>query len=93
MIAKLAQAQPKTSIGSAIAIVVMMAVVLILITPDPTDDVDGILQLDKRVLVPTSVVDSALSVPLSIHSSRHAHTHLASKIVPNLLELLCASRC
>jgi hypothetical protein len=82
-------------ITTGLAIVLIVAVAAILITPDPSDDVDGLLhrhgsvQLGSVSLV-SAIGAHALSPGFRRSEPRPAPNHLTS---PDVLTLICALLC
>ena len=75
-----------------LALVVVFAVATILITPDPTDDVDGILRAHHALKSPSlgaSVGVSLVVFPLAALAASYPPI----PTTPNLLRLICTCRC
>ena len=74
------------------ALLVVIAVATILITPDPTDDVDGILRT-HHALKSTSL-GASIGVSLALFSlGALAASYPPIPATPNLLRLICTCRC
>ena len=83
----------KARIGAVIAIVIATAVAFILVTPDPTDDVDGIVHSGKRVHAQMHSLDFVHYSTLITQTGKILHVKLTPNITPNLIDLLCSCRC
>jgi hypothetical protein len=84
---------PVNKIRAVIAFMLAVVVMFILITPDRTDDVDGVLHLGKRAHVHALGLASAMNVALTIHARERSYVVTGTSVQPGLLELLCAHRC
>src|SRR5215472_15938232 len=80
-----------TKISAAVSLLVVVAVACVLITPDPTDDLQGTLHPNKTINCQSLLLTSGLS-PSSFGARLHItpHTKVTS---PPLLRLLCVFRC
>ena len=76
-----------------LAIVIVVSVASILITPDPSDDVDGALQgkhLVKVILAPISVSKSQSLLPVT---RTFGPVAVQRPTLSNLLDLVCVRLC
>jgi hypothetical protein len=76
-----------------LAIVIVVSVASILITPDPSDDVNGVLQQRhavKAAVVAVSILPSSAAPRFSI---RHASVGAQRINRPNVLDLACVLLC
>lgn len=76
-----------------LAIVIVVSVASILITPDPSDDVDGALQRQhfvKATVVPISASQSGSLLPVTLG---FAPVALRRSALANLLDLVCVRLC
>ena len=71
---------------------VAVAVATVLITPDPTDDVHGILRLHKSISVSVIAVPFAQPPNLLVRS-RASYSQASSMNPRNSIQLLCNFRC
>jgi hypothetical protein len=80
----------------ALVVVAIFSIVYVLITPDPTDDVNGVLRSNHTakaqiiVSVPLSESPILVIVPLLLSMPRSATQHSATW---ELLDLVCVCRC
>ena len=75
-----------------LALLVVIAVATIVITPDPTDDVDGILRSHHPLRSPS--LGESVGVWLVLFSLAALDASSPSiPTTPNLLRLICTSRC
>ena len=75
-----------------LALFVVIAVATIVITPDPTDDVDGILRSHHALKSP--ILGPSVGVSLVLYSLADlAASSPLSPTTPNLLRLICTCRC
>jgi hypothetical protein len=70
-----------------------VAVVFILVTPDPTDDVDAILHLVKGAHSHPICDVSTLNSALIMRVSSRLYVSSASNVMSHVPELLCTYRC
>lgn len=82
-----------TKVGTLLTLVLIVAVAVILITPDPIDDVDAIVHLGKVVRAQTLTLVSALNIALIVRASERLCVVGPSNVTSRLLDLLCACRC
>ena len=75
-----------------LALLVVIAVATIVITPDPTDDVDGILRSRHPLGSPSLGESVGVSLALSALAALDASSP-PIPTTPNLLHLICISRC
>lgn len=80
-------------IGAVIALALAVAVVFILVTPDPTDDVDAILHLVTSAHSHTVGHVSTLSTALIMRVSGRLYVSSSSNVMSHIPELLCTYRC
>jgi hypothetical protein len=74
------------------ALLVVIAVATVLITPDPTDDVHGVFRSDKTLAAAVvAVVSASLYSQLSTDNENFGPLPELSTL--NLLKLLCTCRC
>jgi len=80
-----------TKISAAVALLVVVAVAAVLITPDPTDDLQGTLHPHKTIKYQSVVLTPGFS-PASFAARLHVtpHTNVTSAAQ---LRLLCVFRC
>ena len=76
-----------------VVLLVAVAVVFVLMTPDPTDNVDAILHTGKSLHVPALHLASVLIVGLTTLVTRHSSPIAITKAKQDSLELLCSCRC
>lgn len=84
---------PVAKIGAVVAIVLAVAVVSVLVTPDPTDDVEAILHPGKAIQVQALALVSAPTVTLIAPATRRLQMDATPNVTPSLLQLLCSCRC
>jgi len=80
-----------TKISAAVSLLVVVAVASVLITPDPTDDLQGTLHPHKTIKCHSLVLTSGLS-----HASFAERLHITphtNVTPPPLPRLLCVFRC
>lgn len=82
-----------TKVGTFAALALIVAVAVILITPDSTDDVDAILHLGKVVHAQALTLVSALNIVLIARASERLCVVGPSNVTSRLLDLLCTCRC
>lgn len=83
---------PRRKISVLLALLIMIAVATILITPDPTDDVYGTLRSHHEVQLLTRGAGPGTSlVLLSLAALAAASPPIQT--IPNLLRLMCTCRC
>jgi|HubBroStandDraft_4_1064222.scaffolds.fasta_scaffold07477_5 hypothetical protein len=80
-------------IDAVIALALAVAVVFILVTPDPTDDVAAILHLVKGARSHPICDVSTLNSALIMRVSCRLYVSSASNVMSHVPELLCAYRC
>jgi hypothetical protein len=76
-----------------LAIVIVVSVASVLITPDPSDDVDGVIatnNLRKVTVVPISASQSQSLPPVTFRFAPVALHHSATY---NVLDLVCVRLC
>jgi len=74
------------------ALLVVIAVATIVITPDPTDDVDAILHSHHALKSPS--LGASVGVSLALFSlAASAASFPPISTTPNLLRLICTFRC
>jgi len=81
-----------TKLAAVVAIVVAVALVFVLITPDPSDDVDAVLHLGKAFHSPGAGFASTLSVTSIENVAKHPYFATNACAKP-ALDLLCSCRC
>jgi len=80
-----------TKISAAVALLVVVAVAFVLITPDPTDDLQGTLNPHKTIKYQSLVLTPGLSpTPFAARLHVIPHTNVTS---PPLFRLLYVFRC
>ena len=80
-------------IDAVIALALAVAVAFILVTPDPTDDVDAILHLVKAAQSHAFGQVSTLNTALIMQVSGRLYVFSASNVMSHVPELLCTYRC
>ena len=75
-----------------LALLLVLALANVLVTPNPTDDVRGVVHAHRTLTASFVVLALGLSlaVILTMHSNDSTHLVVSSL---NLLELLCTCRC
>jgi hypothetical protein len=84
------------SVRIALVLVVIFSVAYVLITPDPTDDVDGILRPNHPLTVQKLVADSLLQsqIPIVVIFRFFASPSCARRLAAlELFDFLCVCRC
>ena len=81
-----------TKVGTLLTLALLLAVAVILVTPDPTDDLEAIVDLGK-VVPQTSTLVSALNIAQIVRPSKRLCVVGPSNETSRLLDLLCACRC
>ena len=76
-----------------IALALALVVAFILVTPDPTDDVEAILHLVKSVHSYAVGFVSTLNTALIMRASGRLYVPSASNVISHAPELLCTYRC
>lgn len=78
--------------GHLLALLLVLAVATVLITPDPTDDVSGVVRAHRAVHVPVlALVFAPFSILLFINHT--ANSESVEFTTLNLLQLLRTCRC
>ena len=80
----------------ALAILVISSIACVLVTPDPTDDVDGILRSNNLAQAHRLVAASLLAPPILLLLLLRIFTDASSEtrlITSELLGLTCVYRC
>ena len=80
-------------INAVIALALAVVVAFILVSPDPTDDVDAILHLVKAAQSHAVGHVSTLNTALIMRVSGRLYVSSASNVMSHVLELLCTYRC
>jgi hypothetical protein len=80
-------------IGVAVALLLVVAVAVVQITPDPTDDINALLHRGKAVSVHALDSASGLNLGLVVRPWADLLSVSASIIPLPLLERLCTYRC
>ena len=75
-----------------LALLIVIAVTTIVITPDPTDDVDAILRSHHPLKSPSLAASVGVSLVLFSLAALAASSS-PIPTTPNLLRLICTSRC
>jgi len=80
--------------GVLVVIALVAAVAFVLITPDPTDDVDAVLHMGKSLHVPAFQLADLLDVGLGRVSVNHSSPIVAPfNVSQSSIELFCSCRC
>jgi hypothetical protein len=82
-----------TKVGFFFALVLIVAVASILITPDPTDDVDAIVHLRKVVYDQALTHVPVPDVALIVRARGPLYVVVSSNVTSRVLDLLCTCRC
>jgi len=82
-----------TKVGFFFALVLIMAVASILITPDLTDDVDAIVHLRKVVHAQAVTHLPVPNVALMVRARGPLYVVVSSNVTSRVLDLLCTCRC
>jgi hypothetical protein len=82
-----------TKVGFFFALVIIVAVASILITPDPTDDVDAIVHLRKVVYAQSLTHVPVPSVALIVRARGPLYVFVSSNVISRVFDLLCTCRC
>ena len=80
-------------INVVIALALALVVAFILVTPDPTDDVEAILHLVKGAHSHAVGFVSTLNTALIMRMSGRMYVSSASNVMSQVPELLCIYRC
>ncbi len=80
-------------INAVIALTLAVAVVFILVSPDPTDDVDAILHLVTGAHWHAAGHVSTLNTALIMRVSGRLYVSSASNVMSHVPQLLCTYRC
>jgi len=82
-----------TFVKLAIGLLVILSVVTILVTPDPTDDVMGVLHQHQAVIAPLVFLSLIHSVALSVTSALGNDAASEELHSSELLDLVCVRLC
>jgi len=82
----------RNAIYVVLASLLVVAVATVLITPDPTDDVHGVVH-SQRSLTPPAVAIAAVVLLNLVPTSKVDDTDSAELSTPDLLQLICICRC
>ena len=80
-------------IDAVIALALAVAVVFILVSPDPTDDVDAIFHLVKGAQSHAFGHVSTLNAAVIMRVSGRLYVFSASNVMSHISALLCTYRC
>jgi len=83
------------NIGSFAALLVVLALTVVLVTPDPTDDIPGILHSQKLVKMVKSLpfLSVAIILPDSASCEQQYLDFQASSNPQGLVQMICSYRC
>lgn len=83
---------PTIRVAAVVAILMAVAVAAVLFTPDPTDDIRGVLHLHKAVKAPAPSASFAKS-PDALVADESGAASSSSKTPLHIFLLICIYRC